>query len=146
MKVFRFGPFELDPAAGQLRKSGILLKLAPQPFKILALLVSRAGEPVTREEIREQIWGSDTFVNFEQGLNSCIKQIRRVLGDAHYIETLPKRGYRFVTTESQRTQRRIWWIAAAAVLLCALCVSVVKERSRVLVAVLPFDGSDTISE
>ena len=146
MKVVRFGPFELDPASGQLRKSGVLLKLPPQPFKVLALLVSRAGQPVTREEIREQIWGSDTFVDFEQGLNSCIKQIRHVLGKSRYIETLPKRGYRFLATEAQRTPKRVWVAVAAAILLCALCVFVVKEHSRVLVAVLPFDGDDSISE
>jgi len=144
MGVFRFGDFELDLAAGQLRRSGTLVKLPPQPFKVLALLASRAGQPVTREEIRTEIWGSDTFVDFEQGLNSCIKQIRHALGDARYIETLPKRGYRFVTTKG--TQRWIWVAVAAAVLLCALCVFVVKHHSRVLVAVLPFEGDDTISE
>ena len=146
MGVLRFGAFELDLAAGQLRKSGVLLKLPPQPFKVLALLASRAGQPVTREEIRAEIWGSDTFVDFEQGLNSCIKQIRHVLGDPRYIETLPKRGYRFRTTEAQRTQRRIWVaIAAAVVLLCGLCVSVVNEK-RIKVAVLPFDGDASLAD
>ncbi len=142
MGVFRFGVFELDPAAGQLRKSGVLLKLPPQPFKVLALLVSRAGQPVTREEIRAEIWGSDTFVDFEQGLNSCIKQIRHVLGPG-YVETLPKRGYRLVTTKAQRTRRWVY-AAAAAVLLCALCVFVVNQRTTV--AVLPFDGGDALTE
>ena len=71
-----FGVFELDILAGELRKSGILLHLPPQPFKILALLVSHPGELVTREEIRRQVWGADTFVDFEHGLNFAIKKIR----------------------------------------------------------------------
>jgi TolB-like protein/DNA-binding winged helix-turn-helix (wHTH) protein len=96
----RFGVFELDLGSGELRKSGVLIHLPPQPFKILALLASRAGQLVTREQIDQQIWGNETFVDFEQGLNHCIKQIRTVLGDdaesPHYIETLPRRGYRFI--------------------------------------------------
>ena len=96
----RFGVFELDPLAGELRKSGHLVKLQPHPIRVLLLLVSRAGQLVTREEIREGVWGDDTFVDFEQGLNSCIRQIRLALGDnaelPRYIETLPKRGYRFI--------------------------------------------------
>jgi len=95
-----FGVFELDILAGELRKSGILLHLPPQPFKILALLVNHAGELVTREEIRRQVWGADTFVDFEHGLNFAIKKIRDVLADdpdtPRYIQTLPRRGYRFI--------------------------------------------------
>jgi TolB-like protein/DNA-binding winged helix-turn-helix (wHTH) protein/Tfp pilus assembly protein PilF len=96
----RFGVFELDLQAGELRKSGVLLHLPPQPFKILALLASRPAELVTREEIRSQVWGTDTFVDFEHGLNFAIKKIRDALGDdaetPRYIETLPRRGYRFI--------------------------------------------------
>ena len=96
----RFGVFELDVKNGELRRAGLRLRLQPQPFKVLALLASRAGEVVTREEIQEQIWGNDTFVDFEQGLNFCIKRIRETLGDdaevPRFIETLPKRGYRFI--------------------------------------------------
>ncbi len=87
---------------GQLRKAGVLVKLQPQPFRVLALLASHAGEVVTREEIQQQIWGNDTFVDFERGLNFCIKQIRATLGDdaetPRYVETLPKRGYRFLAS------------------------------------------------
>jgi eukaryotic-like serine/threonine-protein kinase len=96
----RFGVFELDLQTGELRKSGVLLHLPPQPFKVLALLVSRPTQLVTREEIRTEIWGSDTFVDFEHGLNAAIKTIRDTLGDdpetPRYIETLPRRGYRFI--------------------------------------------------
>jgi DNA-binding winged helix-turn-helix (wHTH) protein len=96
----RFGVFELDVSAARLLKNGRLVRLKPQPFKLLELLISRAGDVVTREEIREELWGSDTFVDFEQGVNSAIKQVREALGeDADrplYLETVPKRGYRFI--------------------------------------------------
>jgi TolB-like protein/DNA-binding winged helix-turn-helix (wHTH) protein/Tfp pilus assembly protein PilF len=96
----RFGIFELDLNTGELRKSGTLVSLPPQPFKILALLTNHAGQLVPREEIRKQIWGDQTFVDFEKGLNFAIKRIREALGDdagsPRYIETLPRRGYRFI--------------------------------------------------
>lgn len=99
--VISFGAFELDVQTGELRKAGRHVNLPPQPFKILVLLASRAGELVTREEIHKQIWGEETFVDFEQGLNFAIKKIRAALGDdpetPRYIETLPRRGYRFIT-------------------------------------------------
>jgi len=99
-RALRFGAFELDPGTAELRKEGTRLRLPPQPLKILTLLAIRSGQLVTREEIREQIWGSETFVDFEQGLNFAINRIRTVLGDdadnPRYIETLPRRGYRFV--------------------------------------------------
>lgn len=98
--IVRFGVFQLDTRAGQLLKNGRVVRLKPQPFKLLQLLVNRAGEVVTREEIREALWGADTFVDFEQGVNSAIKQVREALGeDAErplYVETVPKRGYRFM--------------------------------------------------
>ncbi len=96
----QFGPFELDLRSGELRRAGGLLKLQPQPFKVLALLASHAGELVTREEIQHEVWPEGTFVDFEQSLNFCIRQIRSVLGDSavtpRYIETLPRRGYRWI--------------------------------------------------
>jgi DNA-binding winged helix-turn-helix (wHTH) protein/tetratricopeptide (TPR) repeat protein len=98
--LFRFGAFELDPRSGELRRAGDPVKLPPQPFKVLTLLARRTGEVVTRNEIREQIWSGETFVDFDQGLNFCIRQIREALGDdaeaPRYIETLPRRGYRFL--------------------------------------------------
>lgn len=98
--ILRFGVFELDLVAGELRKNGILIKLQPQPFKVLALLASRSGQLLTRQDLQQAVWGSETFVDFENRLNSCIKQVRAVLGDdadiPRYVETLPRRGYRFL--------------------------------------------------
>src|SRR5437016_7925793 len=96
----RFGPFELKLGSEELYRDGMAVKLPPQPFKVLVLLTKHANQLVTREEIQEQIWGQDTFVDFDKGLNFCIKQIREALGDdpraPQYIETLPRRGYRFI--------------------------------------------------
>ena len=98
--LLRFGLFEMNLRTGELRKSGTLVKLQQQPFRVLALLAAQPGELVTREEIRNQIWGEETFVDFEQGLNFCIKRVRAALGDQadtpRYVETLPRRGYRFI--------------------------------------------------
>ncbi len=100
LPVLRFGAFELDAGTAELRKAGTLLRLPPQPLKILTLLAGRSGQLVTREEIQRQIWGDDTFVDFDQGLNFAINKIRTALGDnaenPRYIETLPRRGYRFI--------------------------------------------------
>jgi DNA-binding winged helix-turn-helix (wHTH) protein/tetratricopeptide (TPR) repeat protein len=97
--ILRFDVFELDTGSGELRKNGDRIRLPPQPFRVLELLVRRGGEVLTRADIRERIW-SDSFVDFEQGLNFCIRQIREVLGDTadapRFIETLPRRGYRFL--------------------------------------------------
>jgi DNA-binding winged helix-turn-helix (wHTH) protein len=96
----RFGLFDFDPAAGTLAREGTPVRLQPQPGRVLALLVERPGEVVTREELRQRIWGNDTFVDFERGLNFAIGQIRSALGDSaaspRYVETLPRRGYRFI--------------------------------------------------
>jgi DNA-binding winged helix-turn-helix (wHTH) protein/tetratricopeptide (TPR) repeat protein len=98
--LLRFAGFELNPATGELRQGAEPVKLAPQPFKVLELLARRGGEVVSRVEIRDHVWSGDTFVDFEQGLNFCIRQIREVLGDTadapRFIETLPRRGYRFL--------------------------------------------------
>lgn len=94
-----FGDFELDVDAEELRRDGKRVKLQPQPFKLLVLLASQAGKPISRDEIRRHLWPEGTFVDFEQGVNFCVKQIREALNDggAHnlYIETIPRRGYRF---------------------------------------------------
>ncbi len=98
--VVRFGPYELDAGAGHLRKGKMRLHLQPKPFKLLSLLVSRAGQLVTRVEIQNQLWDEDTFVDFEQGLNVAIRQIRTALNDTpaapRFVETVPRRGYRFI--------------------------------------------------
>jgi len=95
-----FGAFELDLRTLELRRSGVLVRLQPQPARALALLARRAGDLVTREEIRAEVWDASTFVDFDQGLNFCVRQIRGALGDQadapRYLETLPRRGYRFV--------------------------------------------------
>ena len=99
-ETFRFGEFELDVDAGELRRDNRRLKLQPQPFKLLVLLVRRAGRLVTREEIRGELWPDGTFVDFDQAVNFSIKQIRDVLKDEAerplYIETVPRRGHRFI--------------------------------------------------
>src|SRR5438034_5611427 len=96
----RFGAFELDQDAGELRKQGTRMKLQEQPLQMLQVLLQRPGEVVTREELQQKIWPSDTFVDFDHGINNAIKRLREALGDAaetpHYIETLPRRGYRFI--------------------------------------------------
>lgn len=98
--IRRFGEFELDLAAGELRRRGRRLKLQPQPFKLLVLLTGRAGQLISRDEIRQELWSEGTFVDFDQAVNFTVKQIRDALQDAAdrplYIETVPRRGYRFI--------------------------------------------------
>ena len=98
--ALRFGVFELDPKAGELRKNGMKVRLQGQPIDILVLLLQRPGEIVTREELQKDLWPADTFVDFEQGLNNAMVRLRAALDDdaesPHFIETLPRRGYRFI--------------------------------------------------
>ena len=98
--LIRFGPFALDPINRELRKRGYLVRLQPQQLAVLLLLTYRAGQLVSREEIHQHIWGNDTFVDFERGINFSINQIRAALGDdadnPRFIETIPRRGYRFI--------------------------------------------------
>ena len=97
---YSFGVFEFDAGTLELRKRGLLVRVRPQSLKLLALILSRAGELVSRDEIRAALWGGDTFVDFDQGVNHCIKQLRGALGDdadsPRFVETLPRRGYRFI--------------------------------------------------
>jgi len=99
-EVIRFGVFEADTRTGELRKHGLRIKLQEQPFQVLSLLLARPGELVTREELRLKLWPADTFVDFEHGLNKTINKLREALGDdsetPRFIETLPRRGYRFI--------------------------------------------------
>src|SRR6266404_9551386 len=96
----RFGRFELILQSDELRCAGAAVKLQPQPYKVLRLLVENAGQLVTRKDLQDEIWGAATFVDFDKSLNLCIAQVREVLGDNAqfplYIETLPRRGYRFI--------------------------------------------------
>ncbi len=96
----RFGPFALDLETGELRKYDIKVVLQGQPFEVLAVLLEKPGELVTREELKERLWGKETYVDFDQGLNRAIKKVRAALNDSadipKYVETFAKRGYRFV--------------------------------------------------
>ena len=98
--VRRFGAFELDLEAERLLKNGRTIRIQPQPFRLLCLLTNRPGLLVTREEIQAALWAGDTFVDFDQGVNFAIKQVRDALGDSAedslYVQTVPKRGYRFL--------------------------------------------------
>jgi cholera toxin transcriptional activator len=99
-RVFQFGVFEASEATGELRKHGIRIKLHSQPFQVLMLLLEKAGEVVTRKEIQQRLWGDDTFVDFEHGLNTAVNKIREALDDSasqpRYVETVPGKGYRFI--------------------------------------------------
>src|SRR5258708_5887120 len=114
----QFGDYSLDGAAGELRKGDLAIKLAPQPMRVLALLASRQGEVVSRDEICREIWGDSVHVDFETGLNSCIKQVRHALGDTKLVETVPKRGYRLRVPESaavrQEKPRGLAWFMVPA--------------------------------
>src|SRR5438445_828815 len=99
-EIRRFGPYELDLDAGEVRENGRRVKLQPQPFKLLVLLTSRPGSLIRREEIRTELWPEGTFVDFDQSVNFAVKQIRDAFGDSAnqpvYLETVPRQGYRFV--------------------------------------------------
>ena len=99
-QIYRFGVFELDTLAHELRKQGARVRLQDQPYQILLLLLERAGQLVTRDELRQPLWPSSVYVDFDHGLNNAIARLREVLGDAastpRFIETLPRLGYRFI--------------------------------------------------
>jgi len=99
-KIVRFGVFEVDLTAGELRKSGSKVRLQEQPFQLLAYLLTRSGEVVTRDELREKLWPADTFVDFDHSLNTAVNKVREALGDSasspRFVETLARRGYRFL--------------------------------------------------
>jgi len=137
----RFGNFEIDVRAGELRRNGVKLKLQEQPFQILCMLVERPGEVVTREELRNRLWSADTFVDFDHSLNAAIKRLRVALGESAdapvFIETMARRGYRFIAPLGTRpdsneeafvpgtvTHRRLRWktIALAGIAVAALAI------------------------
>jgi TolB-like protein/DNA-binding winged helix-turn-helix (wHTH) protein/Flp pilus assembly protein TadD len=155
----RFGPFEVDVRTGELRKSGLKLRLTGQPFEILSMLLEKPGEVVTREELRQRLWPGNTFVDYEHSLNAAVNKLREVLSDSAdrplYVETLPRRGYRFIapvrsaeipTPENEvrprfpaaaeepahpESPRRVRLVAAAAGFAVALAIVVaVSWRSR----------------
>src|SRR5437899_7634340 len=147
--VLRFGTFEVDVRAGEVRKQGVRIKLQEQPFHVLTVLLQRSGEVVTREELRSQIWPSDTFVDFDNSLNTSINKLREALGDSadspRFIETLPRRGYRFlvpvITNEGGKAPvpgrvagllSRAWRIVvvALALMLAAGLTWLIRERTN----------------
>src|SRR5262245_20671400 len=96
----RFGVFEFDGESGELAKNGRAVAIEPQPRKALGLLLARSGDVVSRDELREAVWGADTHVDFDRGLAYCISQIRSALGDSgdnpRFVQTIPKRGFKFI--------------------------------------------------
>jgi Tol biopolymer transport system component/DNA-binding winged helix-turn-helix (wHTH) protein len=149
-RVIRFGVFELEVRSGELRKSGVRLSLPDQPLQVLICLLERPGALVTRDELRQQLWRSDTFVDFEHGLNAAVKRLRDVLGDSadtpRFVETVPRRGYRFVApvegnelaavpataiaaTDSPAPptvtlpRKRWWWAVASSALVVILALT-----------------------
>lgn len=166
-EIVDFGIFQLDLKARELRKAGLKVKLQGQPFRVLALLVDRAGQVVTREELRQSVWPSDAYVAFDQGLNNAIKKVRDALGDSadspRFIETLARLGYRFVAPVAAVPQRPsgpqirfglatlrkpVLIGLASACLLAALAYwawhgSTMRAQpaiGKVILAVLPFDN------
>src|SRR5258706_2093747 len=149
-RVLQFGAFEVDLRTGSLRKSGARIKLQEQPFQILAMLLERPSDMVTREELRQKLWPADTFVDFDNGLNTAIKKLRDTLGDSadspRFIETLPKRGYRFISPvkgarapAEVQALRMAWWrqpwaaglLGFTALLAAALAANVGSLRDRI---------------
>lgn len=166
-EIVRFGTFQLDPKARELHKAGVKVRLQDQPFRVLALLVNRAGQVVTREELRQEIWPTDVYVAFDQGLNNAIRKVRDALGDSadnpRFVETIAKQGYRFLapvnvvqTQPSEQPLRQglrssrvavLVGVVAASGLLAlgywAWHASDVRARpptEKVILAVLPFDN------
>jgi DNA-binding winged helix-turn-helix (wHTH) protein len=102
--VYQFGPFEVDSSSGELLKNGSRIKLQDQPYRLLIALLENPGEVISREALRNSLWQDDTFVDFENGLRVAVRKLREALGDdaenPRHIETLPKRGYRFLAAEA----------------------------------------------
>jgi len=122
-RVFCFGAFEADEARGELRKHGVRIKLHSQPFHLLMMLLERPADVVTREEMRQRLWGQDTFVDFDHGLNSAVNKIREALDDSasqpRYVETISGKGYRFIAPVSQNPIAAAKAAASAGVALSA---------------------------
>ena len=163
-----FGDFEFDTATGELRRQGEPVRLQSQPAQVLAILVGSAGQVVTRETLRDGVWGADTFVDFDKGLNFAIAQVRAALEDSadspSYVRTLPKRGYQFIapvtridgrvmnTPARARLPLLRWGIGVAAAL--ALAAGIWLWRSNAsrpsdpahTIAVLPFDNETGVGD
>ncbi len=165
----RFGIFELDEANAQLRRAGVLIKLTPRQFRLLHLLVRNPGQVITREAIQKEIWDADTFVDFQRNLNVCVAQLRAAIGDdseaPRFIETVPRRGYRFVAPVTllpaaageapaipaasygpmRRTRKTAAWVVALACCLLAVLLALRSKPSPapIRLAVLPFENVES---
>jgi DNA-binding winged helix-turn-helix (wHTH) protein/TolB-like protein len=155
----RFGDFEFDSETGELWQGTKAIRLQPQPARVLALLIAQPRELVTREALQQSVWGEDTVVDFEQGLNWCIRRLREVLhdtpSDPRFIQTVPRRGYRFVADVKEpvvlerRPGTAFWWMRYGVVIFAACSIlsigmlsgsSVIRRERDVTVLVLPFDN------
>src|SRR5580765_6380881 len=146
--AIRFGIFEADLRAGELRRNGIKIRLQEQPFQVLAILLERPGELVTREELHSRLWPADTFVDFDHGLNAAVKRLRDALGDSaenpRFVETVARRGYRLLApvngaVAAERSQvvpatvtsaRRFWIPLTIGVLLAGVALGLIIARPR----------------
>jgi TolB-like protein/DNA-binding winged helix-turn-helix (wHTH) protein len=160
--LLRFGAFELDLENNELRRGGVLLKLSPQQFQVLRLLAEGAGHLQSREDIQREVWGTDTFVDFDRNLNVCVAQVRAALNDdsdaPRFIQTIPKRGYKFIAPVERvavgeapgRPSRSVprpyplWLAAALAVCLVIGALYAMLHRpirpARTMIAALPFEN------
>ena len=161
MLRIRFGDFEFDRNTGELWEGGTATRLQPQPAKVLAMLVAQSGQLLTREAIQQHVWGDETVVDFEQGLNWCVRRLREILhdtpSDSRFIQTVPRRGYRFVAEVTEIAQAGLiaeaaittpWWKSRVAVLAALIVVlagipsgiALMRGTRTVTVLVLPFDN------
>jgi DNA-binding winged helix-turn-helix (wHTH) protein len=130
----RFEGFEFDPETGEIRRGGESFRLEPQPARLLRCLLSRPGELISRDQAIRAVWADDTHVNFQEGLQYCVRQIRLALGDdgrqPRLLETIPRRGYRLLisATEVPQPRHAAWWPAAAVVTLGLIAITVAVER------------------
>lgn len=163
-----FGEFEFDTATGELRRGAEIVRLQSQPARVLAMLVERAGAVVTRDAIREKIWGAETFVDFDKGLNFAVGQVRAALGDSAdaplFVRTLPKRGYQFIAPVTRldapagemrpRVRRPSLVLAAGIAVLLAVAAGAWWLRTAAArpsdpahtIAVLPFDNETGVGD
>ena len=155
----QFGDFEFDTSSRELRRHGQVVKLQAQPAQVLALLIEHAGEVVSRDAIRDAVWGQDTFVDFDKGLNFAIAQVRAALGDSAdsptFIKTFPKRGYQFVgsdtsdtseVSDTSGTQRMVWIAIAIAIVAVATWFFTMRPSPAHTIAVLRFDNQTGSAE
>jgi TolB-like protein/DNA-binding winged helix-turn-helix (wHTH) protein/Flp pilus assembly protein TadD len=159
-RILRFGSFEVDVGSGELRRQGLKIRLQDQPFRLLVLLLDRAGDVVTREEVRETLWPADTYVDFDHSLNTAVRKLREALGDSaeapRYVETVARRGYRFIAPVAPRRTAQVahsargLLILTIVVVICAAALvaywvvprqgPMTQSRRKLTLAVLPFDN------